>query len=77
MTDTNTVLLHFDCPDLPPQVQLGYLKFNVKQYIPMPLRCFKCNRFGHIAEKCRGLEAKIGVQNVARNPTHFLAVSQM
>ena len=22
----------------------------------MPLRCFKCNRFGHIAEKCSGKE---------------------
>ena len=64
-TDTKTVLLHFDCPDLPPQVQLGYLKNNVKQYIPMPVRCFKCNRFGHIAEKCRGKErcAKCGKEH--------------
>ena len=28
MTDSKTVLLHFDCSDLPPQVQSGYSKFN-------------------------------------------------
>ena len=56
MTDTKTVLLHFDCSDLPPDVKLGYLKFNIKQYDPMLLRCFIWNRYRHIAEKCRGKE---------------------
>ena len=65
MTDTKTVLLYFDCSTLPPQIQLGYLKFNVKQSISMPLCCFKCNRFRHIAEKCRGKEryAKCGKEH--------------
>ena len=34
----------------------------VRQYIPNPLRCFKCQRFGHGTNNCRGTEicAKCG-----------------
>ena len=34
----------------------------MKQYIPQPLRCYKCKRFGHVAANCRGKErcAKCG-----------------
>jgi len=37
----------------PPKSRVGYL-FKVKSYIPKPLRCFNCNRFGHVASNCRG-----------------------
>jgi len=40
--------------DLPSEVKLGCMLFRVKQYIPRPLRCFKCNRYGHVAKHCRG-----------------------
>ena len=58
-------MLQFRCPELPNTVQVGYLYFNVKQYIPQPLRCFKCNRFGHVAANCRNKErcAKCGNDN--------------
>ena len=26
----------------------------MKQYVPRPLRCFKCNRYGHVTGHCRG-----------------------
>ena len=54
--DTKTVLLQFHNDVLPPFVRIGYLNFLVKQYVPKPLRCFKCNRFGHTSTKCRGKE---------------------
>ena len=53
---TKTVLLNFIESELPSNVQIGYLNFHVKPYIPKPIRCFKCNRFGHVADTCRGKE---------------------
>ena len=54
--DSKSVFLQFSTADLPAEVKLGYLLFRVKQYIPKPLRCFKCNSFGHVASYCRGRE---------------------
>lgn len=44
------ILLYFKT-EMPPKVQLGYVSYPVREYIPTPLRCF---RFGHIAAQCRG-----------------------
>ena len=30
-----------------------YLSYPVREFVPRPLRCFKCQRFGHIAGQCR------------------------
>ena len=30
--------------------------FKVKQYIPKQFQCFKCNRYGCVANHCRGKE---------------------
>ena len=54
MTESKPVFLQFTTADLPSEVKLGYMLFRVKQYIPRPFRCFKCNRYGHIANHCRG-----------------------
>ena len=48
------VLLTFDGDSLPPRVFIGCLSFQVKKYERPPLRCFKCQRFGHVAASCRG-----------------------
>ena len=37
----------------PEVVRLGYLNFETQLYIPKPLRCFKCNRFGHVSANCK------------------------
>ena len=39
---------------MPSKVQMGYMCYPVREYIPHPLRCFKCQRFGHVAAQCRG-----------------------
>ncbi|GFX62142.1 uncharacterized protein TNCV_2228681 [Trichonephila clavipes] len=41
-------------PKLPTTVKAGYLNCNIRAYIPNPLRCFKCQRFGHSQIACRG-----------------------
>ncbi|GFV93336.1 RNA-directed DNA polymerase from mobile element jockey [Trichonephila clavipes] len=41
-------------PRLPSNIKAGYLNCKVRPYIPNPLRCFKCQRFGHSQTSCRG-----------------------
>ncbi|GFS83492.1 uncharacterized protein TNCV_66381 [Trichonephila clavipes] len=41
-------------PKLPSAIKAGYLNCKVRPYIPNPLRCFKCQRFGHLQTSCRG-----------------------
>ena len=47
------IILNFDRPSLPPQIFLCFQVFQVKQYIPSPARCYKCQRYGHAAYHCR------------------------
>jgi len=62
--DSTTVLLHFQS-DLPSEVRIGYLNFKIRTYVPKPLRCFKRNRFGHVANHRKGKErcSKCGEQH--------------
>ncbi|XP_023238545.1 uncharacterized protein LOC111637304 [Centruroides sculpturatus] len=61
---TKHLILTFRKPTLPSFVTAGYLRCPVHQYIPNPLRCFKCQRFGHSQTSCRGksLCAQCGVE---------------
>ena len=51
---TGTYFLTFDRPTPPGKLAAGYLKVDVSLYIPNPLRCFKCQKFGHDKDNCRG-----------------------
>ena len=53
MTPGKTILLHFDSCVAPEVVRLSYLNFETQLYIPKPLRCFECNRFGHVSTNCK------------------------
>ena len=48
------MLLYFDNCNRLKIVQLGYLKFKTKLYIPRQLRFFNFNGFDHVAEHCKG-----------------------
>ena len=52
--DLKTVLLDFSCSELRSFVSIGFLRFTVKPYISQSIRCFECNRSGHIAANYRG-----------------------
>ena len=54
LKDSKSDFLQFTTAVLPGEVKIGYLFFRVKQYVPRPLRCFRCNRYGHVAGHCRG-----------------------
>ncbi|GBO22339.1 hypothetical protein AVEN_21889-1 [Araneus ventricosus] len=54
LIDTKHLILTFHSPKIPESVRAGYIKLTVRPYIPNPLRCFKCQRFGHSKASCRG-----------------------
>ncbi|XP_062598685.1 uncharacterized protein LOC134260118, partial [Saccostrea cucullata] len=53
---TNTYLLTFCMPVLPTNIKVGLYQMKVEMFVPNPLRCFKCQRFGHGQNNCKGAE---------------------
>ncbi|XP_064469875.1 uncharacterized protein LOC135384607 [Ornithodoros turicata] len=51
---TKHIVLSFQLHRLPQTIKAGYLNCHVRPYIPNPRRCFKCQRFGHGSQVCRG-----------------------
>jgi hypothetical protein len=51
---SNAVILTFARAILPKSIKAGYMYIKVEPYIPNPLRCFKCQKFGHHQSLCRG-----------------------
>ena len=49
-----SILLSMREERLPTRIRVGYMSYQVREYIPPPLRCFKCQKFGHVAAICRG-----------------------
>lgn len=62
----NSVLecLEFQYAVLSDRVTLGRMCFPVRLDRPPPLRCYKCQRYGHVAVVCRG-NRKRSVEEVA------------
>ena len=54
MRTTNTYILTFSSSVLPQSIKVGYISVKVEMYIPNPLRCFKCQQYGHHISKCPG-----------------------
>ena len=52
--DSLSVLLTFDEDRIPDKVFIGYMSYDVRLYVPPPLRCFKCQKYGHVAAVCKG-----------------------
>ena len=52
LIETNTLLLTFNTTTLPKSLKKFYRIIQVEVYIPNPLRCFNCQRFGHHENGC-------------------------
>lgn len=53
-SDSEGIMIVFDEERLPTRVTLGYMNYRVREYIPNPVRCYNCQRFGHVAKVCKG-----------------------
>lgn len=49
-----TVLIEFEEKEIPKQVYFGFVRYNVREYVAKPMRCYKCQEFGHITKMCKG-----------------------
>ena len=52
----NTLILTFNTPQIPDYLKIGYLNIPITQYVPNPIRCYKCQMFGHVTGKCKHSE---------------------
>lgn len=43
----------FATPELPEKLNAGYLRLEVRPYVPKPTQCFDCGRFGHVSKYCK------------------------
>ena len=50
--DTNTLFLTFATPSPPKFIKIGYLRVTVTPFVPTPLRCFRCQAYGHSSKAC-------------------------
>ena len=51
---TNNYILTFNQPHSPKEVKIGYCLERIEQHVPAPLRCFKCQKYGHHRDAFRG-----------------------
>ncbi|XP_055633244.1 uncharacterized protein LOC129773630 [Toxorhynchites rutilus septentrionalis] len=52
-TPTGKFILTFDLGYLPNAIDVGFYRCRVELYVPNPLRCKDCLRFGHTKKHCR------------------------
>lgn len=48
------VKIVFQSDTLPTHVKVGYVRHSARPYVPRPLQCHKCLKFGHVSAVCKG-----------------------
>lgn len=50
--NTGLVFITFGVNTLPEYLTVGLLRVRVRPYIPTPMRCFSCHKYGHTSKYC-------------------------
>ena len=53
LVETGLIIITLATLNLPEYINIGYEKVKLRPYIPYPLRCRNCLRFGHTTNSCR------------------------
>lgn len=62
-----SVMLIFDDKKVPSKVYVGYMCYEAGLYIPLPLRCFKCQKYGHV--DVEDVLVNMNMGNVEKEPS--------
>ena len=57
---TGLVILTFRLAHLPKKLKAGFLYCTVWPYVPNPIRCYKCQKFGHLSGFCSSRDTICG-----------------
>jgi len=49
---TTAVIIAYE-HNLPTSVNIGFMRHNVSVYIPLPIRCGNCQKYGHRTDQCK------------------------
>lgn len=49
---TPLIVLKFDMQRVPSTIVCGFIRLKIRQYYPNPMRCNKCQAFGHTKNRC-------------------------
>lgn len=53
LKETGLIIFTFATIDLPEYLHVGYEKMYLREYIPLPMKCKNCQRYGHLAKFCK------------------------
>ena len=69
---TNTYILTFSMSALPKHIKIGFIHTKVEMYIPNPLWCFRCQKYGHSKNVCHNTAvcARCGEQHPTEGCTN-------
>ena len=65
---STTLILTCDRPSLPYRIHCEFFNLWVRQYVPNPLHCFKCQRLGHTQEHCMSQAICVSCGQKAHSP---------
>ena len=71
LVNTNTLLLTFNTVVAPQTLKIFYQIIPVDLYVPNPLRCFNCQKFGHHESNCPSDEGSVCERCGAGNYDHL------
>lgn len=69
LVDSGLCIITFKSTNLPENIKFGFLQINVDTYIPNPMKCKNCFRFGHTKKKCNGNRVCVSCSESFHEPT--------
>lgn len=56
LQETGLIIITFASTSLPAELSIGYEKVKIRPYIPLPLKCRNCLRYGHLSKFCTNIK---------------------